>query len=421
MGTLWIVAWKDIRRAARSVFLLVFALVIPLLTAGVFYAAFGGVSFGDESAAVPKPRVLVVNLDPAGETATLLEGLLAGDDLAAVWDAAREPDPAAARAAVDRGEASAAVIIPAGFSAAVQYAKQAAAVELYQDPAQTVGSAIVRLVVAQVLDGIAGGRVAVAASGKALAARSIPLDDRTASRIGAQYAAWVQAEAGAGLGEAWLEVQSVAGAKQAQGDLLTQMISTIMVMMMIFFCFFTGASAAQSILQEQEDGTLPRLFTTPGRRSAILGGKMLSVLLILSIQLFVLLAVSALAFGIRWGDLASVASAAAATAVLSASFALFLTSFLKSTKQAGMVYGVVVNLIGWIGISRLFAQLVPGLEELSSYADVVSLVSPHGWAVRIWQESMGGQPVWITLAAMMAVSLILFGVGVHNFNRRFAG
>ncbi len=292
---------------------------------------------------------------------------------------------------------------------------------MYQDPAQTVGPAIVRSVVQQALDGIAGGYVAVKSSGAALAARSIPLDSQIASRIAAQYMAWAQAEMSAGSGEAWLTVLSVAGAKQESVNTITQMISAIMAMMLVFYCFFTGTASAQSILQEEEDGTLPRLFTTPVRRSEILAGKMLSVFLTLLVQLVVLSSVSALVFGIRWGDFLSVLLAVIGTGILSASFAIFLTSFLKNSKQAGMVYGVVVNLVGWVGISRMFAQLIPGLGKYSQYTDIVSLVSPQGWAARIWQESMAGYPVWITLAAMVVLSLTLFGVGVFKFNRRFAG
>jgi ABC-type Na+ efflux pump permease subunit len=40
MMTIWNVAWKDLVHSARSVFTLVFAIVLPLLTTGVFYAAF---------------------------------------------------------------------------------------------------------------------------------------------------------------------------------------------------------------------------------------------------------------------------------------------------------------------------------------------------------------------------------------------
>ena len=422
MMTIWNVAWKDLVRSVRSVFMLVFALGLPLLTAGVFFAAFGGLSTGEEGAGFSAPRVMVVNLDPSGEAAVALEDLLTGDDLSNTLEAVREADPAAARSAVDAGEAAVAVIIPQGFSAslAAEGTGGAAVVEVYQDPALSVGPAIVRSIIEQVLDGFAGGWVAVRASGAALASRSVVMDGRAAARIAELYTEWAKAQLAAGPEGAGLDVRSVADAKQESVNMIARMISAIMAMMLVFYCFFTGTAAAQSILQEQEDGTLPRLFTTPVRRWQILAGKMLSVFLTLLFQLAVLLAVSAAAFGIRWGDSLSVVLAVTGTGVLSASFAIFITAFLKNTKQAGMVYGVVVNLVGWIGISRLFAQIIPGLAKYSSYTDIVSLVSPQGWAARIWQESMAGNPVWFTLAGMLLLSLLLFGIGVFKFNRRFS-
>ncbi|MBN2083864.1 MAG: ABC transporter permease subunit [Anaerolineales bacterium] len=418
MMTIWNVAWKDLVRSARSVFILVFALVLPLLTTGVFFAAFGGLSSGDESPSIPAPRVLVVNLDSSGEAAIALENVLTGDELSNVLDAARESDPAPARLAVDTGGAAVAVIIPLGFSAGIGDPESAAGVEVYQDPAQTVGPAIVRSILEQALDGFAGGWVVIKASGGALASRSVMMDGATAARISALYTEWAPAQLAAGAGG--LAVESTAGAKRESVDFMARMISAIMAMMLVFYCFFTGTASAQSILTEQEEGTLPRLFTMPVRRSQILGGKMLSVFLTLAVQLIVLLAVSALVFGIRWGDSLSVVLAVIGTGTLSASFAIFITSFLKNTKQAGMVYGVVVNLVGWIGISRLFAEIIPGLSKYSAYTDTVSLVSPQGWAARIWQESMAGTPVWFTLAGMLALSLVLFGIGVFKFNRRFS-
>ena len=53
---------------------------------------------------------------------------------------------------------------------------------------------------------------------------------------------------------------------------------------MIFFAFFTGAASAQSILTEEEKGTLPRLFTTPTPELSILGGKFLAVALTVLVQ-----------------------------------------------------------------------------------------------------------------------------------------
>lgn len=414
------VAWKDLVRSVRSVFILVFALVLPLVTAGVFYAAFGGLSGGGGNASISIPRVVVVNLDRTGEAGKILADILTGEALSKILDAAGEADPAAARAAVDAGEAAAAVIIPEGFTVSMTQTGKPAQVEVYQDPARTVGPAIVRSVVQQVLDGFAGGWVAVNASGDSLASRSVRMDSQSLAWISAQYAEWTQQSIAAGPENMWWDVQSVAGARQESMDYIAQMIATIMAMMLVFYCFFTGTAAAQSILQEQEDGTLPRLFTTPVRRSQILAGKMLSVFLTLLAQLVILLTVSALVFGIRWGNALSIILAAIGTGILSASFAIFITSFLKNTKQAGMVYGVVVNLVGWIGISRLFAGIIPGMDKYSGITDIVSLFSPQGWAARVWQESMAGNPVWITLAGMLVLSMILFGVGVFKFNRRFS-
>ncbi len=79
------------------------------------------------------------------------------------------------------------------------------------------------------------------------------------------------------------------------------MIALIMSGQLIFFCFYTGAITAQSILQEDEEGTLPRLFTTPTSRSTILGGKFTAVFITALIQVVALMAVSGLLFRIRWG------------------------------------------------------------------------------------------------------------------------
>jgi ABC-type transport system involved in multi-copper enzyme maturation permease subunit len=53
---------------------------------------------------------------------------------------------------------------------------------------------------------------------------------------------------------------------------------------MIFFSFFTASYAMQTILQEDEEGTLARLFTTPTPRSSILAGKFLAVFFTVIIQ-----------------------------------------------------------------------------------------------------------------------------------------
>ncbi len=57
------------------------------------------------------------------------------------------------------------------------------------------------------------------------------------------------------------------GAPDAQPETpMKKIISVIMAGQMIFFAFYTGAYSMTSILKEEEEGTLARLFTTPTDR-----------------------------------------------------------------------------------------------------------------------------------------------------------
>ena len=77
--------------------------------------------------------------------------------------------------------------------------------------------------------------------------------------------------------------------------------SQVLVGMMIFFMFFGGATAARSILDEHRHGTLFRLFTTPTRRSVVLGGKYVGVFVVVLVQSVVLLLVGRLLVRSRVG------------------------------------------------------------------------------------------------------------------------
>jgi ABC-2 type transport system permease protein len=415
------IAKKDLFHSLRSMFLVVFALVLPLLTTAVFYAAFGGLSPGGGEVSIQAVKVALVNLDADGQAGKAMAGVLTDPSMRTVMEVTPYESAEQARAAVDAQKAGVAVIIPRDFSASLTDPARNASVEVYQDPALSVGPAVVRAVVGQVLDGFGGARIAATSAGAQLAEHGLTPGMDALLSIGAGYGEWAASAAQDGALSAWRDLRTVSAPEEDSGNWIAQMISTIMAMMMVFYCFFTGTAAAQSILKEQEDGTLPRLFTTPTPRSTIIGGKLLAVFVTLLAQVAVLVAASTLFFKVDWGSPAAVVLATVGTAVLSASFATFLTSFLKNTRQAGIVYGVVVNLVGWMGISRLFVGIIPGMAKYSGVTDIISLFSPQGWAARIWQESLAGAPVWITLTGMLLLSAALFLIGVRRFNRRFAG
>jgi ABC-2 type transport system permease protein len=220
------------------------------------------------------------------------------------------------------------------------------------------------------------------------------------------------------LSAALLDERTPVKQQESTGS-LASILGPIMGGMMIFFAFYTGTASAESILREEEDGTLPRLFTTPTPQSTILSGKFLAVFLTVLIQIVVMLSAGRLIFRVDWGDLVSVAMTAVGIVLVASSFGLFVNSMLRDTKQGGVVFGGVLSFTGMIGMIRIFAMNAPGSSNLTN---TVSLFVPQGWAIRGLLQSMDGvegTQVLLNMLVMLLWSAVFFIVGVWRFNRRY--
>ncbi len=420
------VALKDLLRSTRNMLFWVFGFVVPFLTAGLFYFAFGGVASGS-GFELPTTRVQLANLDePVVQFGGLSVGqivvdVLKSDELADILLVTPAGDAASARAAVDAQEADVAVIIPADFTSAALQPGASATVELYQDPTLTLGPGIVKGIINQLVDGFVGSKIAAGVAQDQLGEHGFTLSPAEVQSLAMQYAEWAGA-----MGETMqngsnplLEVRP-AGDEGAASDTRVTVISMIMGGMMVFYVFFTGAASAQAILQEDEVGTLPRLFTTPTTQATILGGKFVATFVTLLVEIVVLVAVSAAVFGINWGEVLPVAVVLLGTVALSGSFGIFITSFLKGTRQGGVVYGGVMTMMGMLGMMDIFTA---GAGDPPKLMTTIGLMVPQGWAVRGWQTLLKGgglsDVVGLTLV-MLAMSVLFFAVGVLKFRKRFA-
>lgn len=197
------------------------------------------------------------------------------------------------------------------------------------------------------------------------------------------------------------------------------MIGMILGGMTIFYAFFTGASSAQSILHEDEEGTLPRLFTTPTSRSTILGGKFLAVGLTVIVQMIVLLILGRLIFNIHWGDLLPLSIITASVIMAAAAFGICLMSLLKGTKQSGAVFGGVLTITGMMGMIKIFTMGAATGPAI----DTISLFVPQGWATRGLLQVMNGaalSQVSLTALVLVAIAIVMFVIGVLRFQKRYA-
>lgn len=410
---------KDLLHELRSYFALFMMVGAPLLIAGLLYFAFGGLSTGGASS-LSTTRVVVANLDlgdpGSGENlgADLVRHLQDGEmkDLIALSAA---PDADAARAAVDDRKADVAIIVPEDFSQTLFGAgaggSPAGELVLYHDPALTLGPALVRSVTEGFLDSAVGARVAVQVAATQAVEAGRTFDSASAARIAQGYLR------GAGDPRAAV-VSRQPSSGQESGNEFAAMMKAIMVSMMVFFVFYTGANTAQSLVREREDGTLARLSSTPTSTAAVLGGKTLAIGLTILVQVAVLLAVSAVLFGIRWGDPVRMLAAFAGTVLASTGFGIMLVSFCKSSRQLGPVLGAGLTITGMLG--GLFTNFVPGIP---SSMQAASLVMPQGWAAHLWSLALAGasaRELALPLLVLAAMGAVFFLVGVALNRRSFA-
>ena len=425
------IALKDMTRSFRSAMAWIFMFGIPLLMTGMFYVMLGS-SMSQGGFDLPRTKVVIANLDEGGpkmqagtenvpgsiEADTLGElvvNVLQSDDLADLLDISLAPDALSARLAVDSQRAQVAIIIPADFSKQFADLYGQAAVEFYQDPTLTISPSIVKSIMNQFMDRISGIKIAVD-----VALEQIETADyNLIGQVVQQYldTSLTQSE---DLAETLLEVQPP-DTKQEQEDVnpVLRIVGPIMGGMMIFYAFYTGASSAQSILREDEERTLPRLFTTPTAQATILSGKFLAVFLTVLVQMVVLLIAARLIFRIEWGGFVPMALMAAGVVLTASSFGIFINSMLNNTKQSGAVFGGVLTLTGMVGMISVFAVNSPTATRLGNS---VSLLVPQGWAVRALLQAMNGQPVsdvLLTTLVMLVWGAVFFIAGVWRFNRRY--
>jgi ABC-2 type transport system permease protein len=194
-------------------------------------------------------------------------------------------------------------------------------------------------------------------------------------------------------------------------------VGLILAGMMVFFMFFGASNVARTILTEDQDGTLPRVMTTPTSAGVILGGKFASVFLTVTAQLAVLLAGGAIFFGIGWGRADVVAVLSVATAAVASGLALMIMGVVRTPGQAGAI-GAGIYLV----LALLGGNFTGTATSAGTYATVQGF-TPNGPLLRGWDAAMRGGGL-ADVAGHLIVPLVFtaafFVVAVWRFRRRYA-
>lgn len=418
------IALKDLLHNFRNMFAIGMMFVAPLLISGLIYVAFSGQSDGNIE--ISATKIAVVNLDKpvSGQPAVgqMMVSMLKDPSVSKWLQAVEVSDEVSARAAVTKQEVGAAVIIPPGLSKTALTSQGSAEIIIFQDPTLTIGPSVVKEMIGSFLDGITGARISIDVVKNRLVAQGKPLDQQGMMALATDYQDWFTnfQRSMFHSPQAALVMRPPAASSQVEStsnNAMSQLMGPVFAGMMLFFAFFTGAYAMMSILQEDEYGTLARLFTTPTNRTAILAGKLLSVLLMVLIQSLVMLVVGKFAFGINWGAPEAILMNIFGQVLAAAGLGVLLISFLKNSKQAGPVMGGGLTVLGMLG------GLMSVAVKMPAGFDTISLFTPQGWAIHSWKITLAGaapSELLLPMVVLLSMGIVMFFAGAAIFRRRYA-
>ena len=385
MHALLTITGKDLLLRLRDRSVLLYAIVAPLVLAGVL-----GLVFGADGGA-PAPTLGVVPAEGQvadSVTDEVLPSLVASGVLA---DVDEFTDREVAAAAVRDGDVDAALVLPAGLDQAAVGGPDVG-IEVLAGPDAPIDAAIARA-----------------------------LADGVASEVDLVRRVVIAGEV------ATAELADVAAAAAMQPSVLTLVDVPVQARqldqrtylaagMAVFFLLFGTGIAVTGLLEEERDGTMTRLRAAPVPSWAPLGAKALTGFVVGLVSLGLLALASTVALGASWGDPLGVALVIAAGAASATGVSVAIAGLVRSHEAAQQALGVVGTALGALG-GAFFP--VSGDDLL----DLVSRATPHRWFLEGLTALAGDGTVADTLPSvvvMLAIGLAAAAVGLLGLRRRSA-
>lgn len=380
-----VIAGKDLRERIRDRSALILGILAPLGLATIFSLLLPS---ADETF---RAEYAIADLDDSAVSATFITGPLAGLEEADVAGVVVVDDEAAARAAVEDGEADAAAIIPAGFGAAVQ-SGDATGITIVGDTASGLATEILRSVAEGYVAQLEGIRLSVAT---VVAEASEPPDPAELQALALRA----------------VDTPSPISLVDAPAELRQMPAATFFpASMAIFFLFFTAQFGILSLLSERRQGTLQRLVAAPIPAWSIVAGKALGTFVLGVLSVSVIVIASTLLLGAEWGNPTGVAALVVAAVLAAMGITALITTLGRTEEQAGGWNAIVAVTLGILG--GTFFDLSQAPEVLSR----LSFLTPHAWFLQGLDElaapSATLTDLAVPLAALLAFAVVAGGIGL---------
>ncbi len=365
----------DLKRRLRDRSILLQVFLAPILLALIVGGAFGGDTNSYST------TILIADVDQTPTSASIVAAIASASEEDGVVFAPREvAGTDQAEAAIDEGAASAAVVIPAGFSDDVA-SGSAARLVVVGGPGQDIDRSIAE----SVADGIAASaqsrRVSSATAITAVEEFGVPLDEAELQRL--------------------LAAPPIIAVTDARVENTFNLMAFFAPGMAMIFLFFVMGAAARSLLTERREGTLDRVLAGPTAPSAFLLGKAGAVVVLGLLSMLTVYLATTFGFGVDWGDPVGVLLVMVAAVLAIAGISLIITGLARSEQQAEALTIIGTLIFAVLGGTFVFAA--------GGVLAQMRVFTPNGQAIIALIELSAGEASWV---AVLPHVLILVAMGL---------
>jgi ABC-2 type transport system permease protein len=326
------------------------------------------------------------------------------------------------------GEAAAAIIIPADFSARVD-SNRPIRIQLIKNPTQQAEAQAVSGILNEVLTEL-NVRAEIEYGIQAVY-------EQTGALQGADPRA-VRAAQAQTMGVIWTAVQEIrqnpAIAVQRENlageERLLPLSGVIFGFFMpafaTMFAFFLVGFMAESIIKEKEAGSFRRLLAAPIHRTTIIAGKMLAFIGVVFLQMLVLFGICRVFFDMPLGDSPlALFSLTLALALAATGLGMLVGSLAKTSKQAGNI-GMLLGFVLFFAagfITAFSLEITGNIVEIGlpseGFSYYLAQLTPHAHALdgylKLILQGEGFIDILPNILALLGFAVVFFLVAMWRF------
>jgi ABC-2 type transport system permease protein len=411
MRRLFLILANDTRRHLKAPLAMIIYIIIPLAMTGLIGIIFAPKT---DSNQLPPIQVLLVDYDK-NIASKLLLGAFDSDQLKKMFQVTTA-DEAEGRKRMEKGQASAMVVIPERFTLDLLEIKPVT-LAVVKNPSEQFLPDVVEEFMNTMAVMLSGAVQAFADEARGLRAMlDGPLDVIPWQTLGPELGKAQKKITAASkyinpllirLNE---EQTKAAGAKTNITQ--SELYGIILPGMAIMFLLFIVQNLMRDLLSDREDGKLKRMLTTPLHPLELIGARLIGGWMMGMVVLLVMIGVGALIFRVQWGPLGYFFLLGAAAAFWTAAFFALLHALFRNRNQAGSISAPIIQVFSLFGGSMMNPQAMPAAFR------TIGILTPNRWFIDGAALVREGRFPLTALAVLTVSGLVLLALAVPALRRR---